>query len=235
MSVGNKSTTLEAEIGQRIMILRGEETQEELAAAIGVSREIIQHWERGTRHIKAGHLRALAEHFGKSVDYLVGLVGNDNSTNDEKLRMISEYTGLSNEAIQNLHVFLCYPLSPYRYSCKKWCNYMVTSDNFMALAIGLSNYAVAFAKSTVEDWKREKEDKKATEQGKSVIRIDTGDPSFDEAKGAAGWRLSKVLHEMTTDIENTFGIDDTGFFEACGSLIEDETEYAEFIEYMKTK
>lgn len=46
MSVGNKSTTLEAEIGQRIMILRGEETQEELAAAIGVSREIIQHWER---------------------------------------------------------------------------------------------------------------------------------------------------------------------------------------------
>lgn len=102
MSDRNKNTTLEAEIGQRIMILRGNETQEELASAIGVSREIIQHWERGTRHIKAGHLRLLSEHFGKSVDYLLGLVEVDNSTNDKKLRMVSEITGLSNDTVNKL-------------------------------------------------------------------------------------------------------------------------------------
>ena len=102
MAVGNKTTSLEQEIGQRIMILRGGETQEEVAKAIGVSREIIQHWERGTRHIKAGHLCALAKHFGKSVDYIVGLVDESNSTNDEKLRAASEYTGLSNTAVSRL-------------------------------------------------------------------------------------------------------------------------------------
>lgn len=103
MNESNKSTSLEKEIGLRIMVLRGSETQEELAAAIGVSREIIQHWERGTRHIKAGHLRLLSEHFGKSVDYLLGLVPEDKSTNDEKLRKVSEYTGLGNDAVRKLN------------------------------------------------------------------------------------------------------------------------------------
>jgi len=98
----NKNTNLEKEIGQRIMILRGNETQEELASAVGVSREIIQHWERGTRHIKADHLRALAEHFGISVDYLLGLVGEGNATNDEKIRAASDITGLDNSAIKRL-------------------------------------------------------------------------------------------------------------------------------------
>ena len=102
MASSNKSTFLEKEIGQRIMILRGSETQEELASAVGVSREIIQHWERGTRHIKADHLRALAEHFGISVDYLLGLVGEGNATNDEKIRAASDITGLDNSAIKRL-------------------------------------------------------------------------------------------------------------------------------------
>lgn len=103
MNESNKSTSLEKEIGLRIMVLRGSETQEELAAAIGVSREIIQHWERGTRYIKAAHLRLLSEHFGKSVDYLLGLVPEDKSTNDEKLRKVSEYTGLGNDAARKLN------------------------------------------------------------------------------------------------------------------------------------
>ena len=56
----DKNANLGKEVGIRIMQLRdknGGETQEALAASIGVSREIIQHWERGTRHIKADHIR----------------------------------------------------------------------------------------------------------------------------------------------------------------------------------
>lgn len=102
MTNGNKNNSLDVEIGQRIMVLRGNETQDELAAAIGVSREIIQHWERGSRKIKAGHLCLLSEHFGKSADYLLGLAKEDNSTNDEKLRMVSDTTGFGNDAVCKL-------------------------------------------------------------------------------------------------------------------------------------
>ena len=37
------------------------------------------------------------------MDYLCGLVPEDNSSNDDKLRAASEYTGLSNKAVSRLH------------------------------------------------------------------------------------------------------------------------------------
>lgn len=68
-----KITPLQKEIGQRIKQLRGDsESQQQLGDAIGVSREIIQHWERGSRQIKAEHLCKIAKHFGVSTDYLLG-------------------------------------------------------------------------------------------------------------------------------------------------------------------
>ena len=97
MARSTENASLEWEIGQRIMLLRGDETQEALAESIGVSREIIQHWERGTRHIKAGHLAALAQHFGCSVDYLLGLVHDKNPEPD--VRGAIKLTGLSEGAI----------------------------------------------------------------------------------------------------------------------------------------
>lgn len=102
MDKRNETNELDRQIGEKIGLLRGDETQTELADAIGVSREIIQHWERGTRKIKAGHLCALANHFGTSVDYLLGLEPEENSTSDAKLRTVFETTGLSNDAVQKL-------------------------------------------------------------------------------------------------------------------------------------
>lgn len=100
MARSTENASLEREIGQRIMLLRGDETQEALAESIGVSREIIQHWERGTRHIKAGHLAALAQHFGCSVDYLLGLVPDKSPELD--IRGATKLTGLSEGAIDFL-------------------------------------------------------------------------------------------------------------------------------------
>lgn len=103
----NAGTTLEQKIGTRIMLLRGDESQSQLAEAVGVSREIIQHWERGTRHIKAVHLIALAEHFHVTTDYLLGL--SETKTNDRDIAAIGDYTGLDEESISNLHAFRSYP------------------------------------------------------------------------------------------------------------------------------
>lgn len=88
-------------LGQRIMSLRGEMSQEKLGELCGVSREIIQHWERGSRQIKAENLMELAKALDVSADYLLGLSDCPSPTMEEQA--ICEYTGLSIEALQNLH------------------------------------------------------------------------------------------------------------------------------------
>lgn len=97
MDERNKITSLGREIGVRIIELRGDETQEALAMSLGVSREIIQHWERGSRHIKAEHLRALAMHFNVSTDYLLGL-----SDDPKRDATAIDDLGLSKEAVDVL-------------------------------------------------------------------------------------------------------------------------------------
>ena len=112
MSDVNKTIPIEKKIGERIGMLRSSmnESQQHLANALNeaatiegmkVSREIINHWERGTRHIKADHLIALADHFGVSVDYL--LWRDTEKTPNTELRAICKYTGLSSDVISKLH------------------------------------------------------------------------------------------------------------------------------------
>ena len=101
MYESTKNASLERGIGQRIMGLRGKngnETQEALAASVGVSREIIQHWERGTRHIKAEHIVALADHFGVSTDFLLGKSEAENP----EFHYFAKYTKFSNDTIRAL-------------------------------------------------------------------------------------------------------------------------------------
>ena len=71
----NNTAFSRKELGTRIAqlrLLRGE-TQETLGEALGVSREIIQHWEAGTRQIKADAIVKLATRFNVSADYLLNL------------------------------------------------------------------------------------------------------------------------------------------------------------------
>ena len=68
----------------------------------GISRPTVQFWYNGERTPDAENLCTLSRAFGVSVDYLLGLADEDNATNDEKLRMVSEYTGLSNAAIRTV-------------------------------------------------------------------------------------------------------------------------------------
>ncbi len=87
-------------LGTRILKLRGQnETQQKLADALGVSRSLVKAWENNDRTPKLNDLLNLASHYGASVDFLLGLIDEDNATNDEKLRRTSEFTGLSNDAI----------------------------------------------------------------------------------------------------------------------------------------
>ena len=92
-------------VAQRIntaLAMRGK-MQKELAHAIGVTDNTISYFCKGNRTPNLQQLVAIAKELDVSTDYLLGLADPDNSTNDEKLRMVSEYTGLSNDAVEVLN------------------------------------------------------------------------------------------------------------------------------------
>ena len=62
-------------IGEIIIVLRRERniSQTELGKAIGVSARAISYWEQGINEPKATYIAKLAEFFGVSSDYLLGL------------------------------------------------------------------------------------------------------------------------------------------------------------------
>ncbi len=62
-------------IGQRIKELRLEKgiSQKRLADAIGVDKRAVIFWEQEVNEPKATYIRNLAEYFGCSADYLLGL------------------------------------------------------------------------------------------------------------------------------------------------------------------
>lgn len=76
------------------------ESQQQLANSIGVTREVVKFWESGDRQIKAVDLANVAAHYNVSVDYLLGL-SPVSSTNSD-LRFICEYTGLSEKAVDKI-------------------------------------------------------------------------------------------------------------------------------------
>ncbi|MBD5131631.1 MAG: helix-turn-helix transcriptional regulator [Clostridiales bacterium] len=62
-------------IGQRIKEMRTERniSQKKLADAVGVDKRAIIFWEQEVNEPKATYIRNLAEFFGCSADYLLGL------------------------------------------------------------------------------------------------------------------------------------------------------------------
>ena len=98
------------EIGQRIKTFRKEEqmSQEELAKALSdllgydISRETVNNWENGVKAINSTHIVAIADFFHKTTDEILFGVTPEN-------RDISEYTGLSDDTIEDLHYYLTNP------------------------------------------------------------------------------------------------------------------------------
>ena len=74
--------------------------QTAVAKDLGISREILNHWESGTRQIKAEHIAKLAEYYNVTADYLLGLDPNETASAD--LKAVCNYTGLSVAAIEKI-------------------------------------------------------------------------------------------------------------------------------------
>ena len=89
--------------GKRLLELREshEETQEQLARAIGVKREQITYWESAIREsIKTQHLVNIANHYNTTTDFLLGL--SETTSRDESVQIASRVMGLSDSALDSI-------------------------------------------------------------------------------------------------------------------------------------
>ena len=97
------------QVGRRVEKLRNKLTlsQPEFAQLLGLElpkgRSTVNNWEQGAVQIKSDDLTLISQKTGYSVDWLLGLVDDSNYSNDETIRLISDYTGLSTEAVERLH------------------------------------------------------------------------------------------------------------------------------------
>lgn len=88
--------------GERLLKLREErkETQQQLADAIGITRQSLSRYETNERTPNIELVYNIAKHFNVSADYLLGL--SDNPTTDPDIQNACKVTGLSEEAIERL-------------------------------------------------------------------------------------------------------------------------------------
>jgi transcriptional regulator with XRE-family HTH domain len=94
-------------IGNRIRELRERQgwTQEDLVEKLKayerVERSTLAKWETGRQDFKTKHIIALAEIFGVTSDYLLGISATPST--DLNIKSICDYTGLDEETVDFLH------------------------------------------------------------------------------------------------------------------------------------
>lgn len=92
-------------IGTRIAELRkaSGEKQEELAEVLGCNRGSLANYETGKRTPDIETIIKIAQHYETTTDYILGVTNN--KTVDTTVQAISDYTGLSDQAIEILRLF----------------------------------------------------------------------------------------------------------------------------------
>ncbi len=84
----------------RELLDENHDTRTNLASKLGVSRQAVSNYCLGTSEPSVEKLIKISKIFNVSTDYLLGIT--DTPTVDIKLRQICNYTGLSEEAINNI-------------------------------------------------------------------------------------------------------------------------------------
>lgn len=86
---------------KRLEKLRGDRSNTEFAAFLGLSRQTVGFYLNGDRVPDFFSLIAIAQRCDVTVDYLLGL--SDAKRHDTDLQAVCKYTGLSGEAVERLH------------------------------------------------------------------------------------------------------------------------------------
>ena len=103
-------------------LIGDEQSQTEFAKYIGLSRQTLGFYLNGDRIPDAEGILKICKACNVSSDWLLGIADPDNSSSDEKIRMVSQYTGLSNEAVERLESIKSYRFSPSNILSEIVCN-----------------------------------------------------------------------------------------------------------------
>lgn len=93
-------------IGQRIneaLAFRNVK-QKELAKELGVKDNVVSYWCSGSRVPNVQQIMQISNILNVSADYLTGI--SEAKTNDIEVKAICDYTGLTEDVIENLHAML---------------------------------------------------------------------------------------------------------------------------------
>lgn len=96
-------SAVKKEFGEILSKLRESrnESQQQLADAVGVTRQTLSRYENADRTINIEVMLEIAKHYNVSADYMLGLT--ENQTTDSNLQSVCEYTGLSETSVTKLH------------------------------------------------------------------------------------------------------------------------------------
>lgn len=86
----------------RNLMSEREGTHDDLAAILGVQRQTVTNYCNGISSPSLENLVLIADYFNTSVDYLLGRTEAKQQDRPD-LRAICDYTGLSEQAVENLH------------------------------------------------------------------------------------------------------------------------------------
>lgn len=87
----------------RTIMAQQEKTQQEVAQALGKTRQAVSYYMDGSSSPDWETLVTLAQYFGVSADWLLGL--SDTQSLDTNIQEVCVYTGLSEETVTKLHTF----------------------------------------------------------------------------------------------------------------------------------
>lgn len=85
----------------RNLIEKKKATLDALAAEFNTTRQTVSNWQNGVTVPDAVSICDIARYFGVTTDYLLGLT--DVKTIETNVRAVAEYTGLSEDAVKELH------------------------------------------------------------------------------------------------------------------------------------
>ncbi|PTM58341.1 DNA-binding XRE family transcriptional regulator [Desmospora activa DSM 45169] len=84
-------------LGQRLKLLRGKRTQEDIAKHLGLTRARYSHYENGRSEPDTETLQKFADFYNTSTDYLLGRTDNPNPENDSYSQAWRELEKLARE------------------------------------------------------------------------------------------------------------------------------------------
>lgn len=125
-----------------LLLMKSRKRQKDLAAYLGVTDNTISYFVSGKRTPNIEQIIKIAQYFGVSTDYILGL--SDAETNNKDVQFICDYTGLSEKTVLKLHEWSEKESSTFEYQYVKLLDSIVEIDTLLDIIVSYKSFADMF-------------------------------------------------------------------------------------------